>query len=69
MDASGTGLLILTNLDPANRTLSENYAAFVDEMLSWNLDEIGIENYFSEIGAVSTDTVKRHEDITQKFWL
>ncbi len=69
LDASGTGLLILTNLDPSNRVLSEHYHEFIDEMLSWDLAEIEPSNYFKEIGVTSTNTVLQHEDISRKFWL
>jgi len=69
LDSSPTGLVLITNLDPSNTALSDNYARFVEDMLAWNLEEIGIQALFAEMRVGAASKLQAHEDITQKFWL
>jgi hypothetical protein len=69
IDAAPTGLVLITNLDPANMALSENYQEHVTEMFSWDLSKIGIPNYFAEMNVISTSLMSTSEGITERFWL
>jgi hypothetical protein len=69
LDASPTGLVLITNLDPTNTKLREGYAGYVDEMLSWNLDEIGVEALFAEMEVESTSAIETSEQLGARFSL
>jgi len=69
LDAAPTGLVLITNLDPADQTLAANYDRLVGEMMSWLLEDIGLAAYHDEMGIVSTSRLQRSEDITERFWL
>ena len=69
IDAASTGLVLITRLDPANTTLADNYHSHLGEMFSWDLGEIGIENYFSEMNLTSAAVLGTPEGITGRFWL
>ena len=69
LDSSPTGLVLITNFDPGNTTLSNSYSRCVQDMLSWNLDEIGTAALFAEMDVCSTLGLQAHEDISKKFWL
>jgi len=69
LDAAPTGLVLITNLDPGNESLSETYNACVSEMLDWKLEDIGLSAYQSEMGLQSAHDFDQHEDITTRFWL
>lgn len=69
VDATPTGLVLVTNLDPGNMTLSDGYAGFVEQMLGWNLEEIGTPELLAEMQVEPTSELQMHENITQKFWL
>ena len=69
LDAAPTGLMLITNLDPANRRLEGNYNAHVAEMLTWSLEDIGLPDYHHEMEVQSTHRFERHEDLTTRFWL
>ena len=57
LDASPTGMVLLTRLDPASFTLHANYDRYVEEMLGWSLDEIGVPALFDELGVQSTEII------------
>lgn len=69
LDASPTGLLLVTNLDPASTALHDDYQNCVRTMLGWSLDEIGIDPLFGELDIQSTESVMTHERMTRLFWL
>lgn len=69
LDCAPSGLILVTNLDPGSTILSEGYADLVEEMLSWDLAQIGIPSLFDELRVESTRGLQLHEDITQRFWL
>lgn len=69
LDANPTGLVIITNLDPASTALRRDYAAHVDRMLGWLLEEIGIRNLFNEMQVEPTAAIASHHQITARFWL
>jgi len=61
LDASPTGLLLVTNLDPASTVLSDSYFSLVDEMRNWTLEGIGLNELGAEIGMFSTEAVDTAE--------
>jgi hypothetical protein len=69
LDAEPSGLVVITNLNPQDRSLSDGYSKHVEQMLSWNLEEIGLTGLFSEFGILSTSLMQAHDDITKRFWL
>lgn len=69
LDAAPTGLVLVTNLNPSNTILSDNYADLVGEMMSWDLREIGIQNFFDEMRIEPTSVLVTDEAITRRFWL
>ena len=69
LDAATTGLVLITNLDTANRDLAKDYRGCVDDMLSWHLTEMGLPALYSELRVESTDSLAADEAITGRFWL
>lgn len=49
LDAAPTGLVIVSNLDPHNTVLEENYEAVLQEYLNITLHDYGIDRYFSSL--------------------
>lgn len=69
VDASPTGLVLITNLDPTSKKLSDGYPEYVSEMLSWSLDEIGVQALFHEMRVEPTSVIEIDEQFTARFWL
>lgn len=67
--APPTGLVLITNLDPASRALTQNYNRLVDEMLAMRLDEIGIDRLHEEMQPQPQSALDSEEKITARFWL
>ena len=65
LDSAPTGLVVISNLDPGSRQLSEQYEDMVSEMLSWDLDAIGVGNLFAEMGIQGTSVLEDEETIVQ----
>lgn len=63
LDAAPTGLVLITNLDPQNNMLSESEDQFVEEMMSWSLEEITLAGYYKEIGVESEINLRQPEQI------
>jgi hypothetical protein len=68
-DARPSGLIIVTNLDPSNTELTRDYARHVDAMLSWRLEDMGLDALLLELGVESTDALATDERITARYWL
>ena len=68
-DAGPTGLVVITNLDPNSRILTEKYQEIVSEMFKLSLDEIGIEGYFDLLNVEPTSAIMSDEKLTGRFWL
>ncbi len=49
VDAAPTGLVIVSNLDPHNCTLSESYDEILKEFLDVEIEEYGVQEYFSSL--------------------
>ena len=56
VDAPPTGLVLITNLDPANVVLEQNYQAILDTYLNLHLGSYGIERLHREAKIISTAT-------------
>lgn len=69
LDAQSTGLVLVTNLDPASKILSDSYADHVKAMLSWRLEDIGLAALFEELQVESAAGLVSEEQITARFWL
>jgi len=69
LDAQSTGLVLITNLSPASRVLSEGYAQHVKAMLSWDLQELGLPSIHQELGVESAFNLTTDEQVTGRFWL
>jgi hypothetical protein len=63
LDAPPTGLILVTNLDPASRVLENGYRAIVDEFSQLNLESLGLDKLSEELGVISTAKLKTFEDI------
>lgn len=55
LDAPPTGLVLVTNLEPGNRVLRDNYNEIMDFYLDLDLGEYGVERLHSELNVVSTE--------------
>jgi hypothetical protein len=69
LDSAPTGLVLVTNLNPDNAAFSDTYTSHVQEMISWDIRDMGIANYFKEMEVESTNALASHEQITARFWL
>ena len=69
LDASPTGLVLITNLDPCSTVLTDGYVAIVREMMSLSLEEISLEGLFSAVNLESTSVIATRERAAQRFWL
>jgi hypothetical protein len=69
LDAFPTGLACISDLDPSSTTLSDNYYAIVEQMLSWSLEEIGLIEYHRMVNVEPTSVVDSYEKITRRVWL
>ncbi len=69
LDSNPTGLVLITNLDPASTVLQDQYSALVQEMLSFDLAQIGLQSLFAEMNVESSETLLQHEELTKRFWL
>lgn len=69
LDAAPTGLVLITNLDPNNKKLYEDYSDCVTKMMSWSLDEIGVAALFNEMQVAPTSSIENNEQLTAHFYL
>ena len=69
LDASPTGLVLITNLDPSNHSLFNDYQSCVADMLSWHIKDIGLPELFHELAVEPCSMVSLDEQITSRFWL
>jgi hypothetical protein len=69
LDAAPTGLVLITNLDPASTQLQNGYSGFVRDMLGWSLASLTLPGFYREIGVEPAQNLHAEEDITARFWL
>lgn len=66
LDAQPSGLVFVTSLDPQSTVLADCYASIVNEMLSWSLDDIGVESFLRTIDPQPTALFDTSEAIIQR---
>lgn len=69
LDAPPTGLVLVTNLNPGSTLLTDGYTSITREMLSWSLDDIGIDAFFASVKLESTSVIETKERMARRFWL
>lgn len=69
LDAQPTGLLLVTNLDPASTTLRQHYAKILDWMFARALSEYTLARLHADLGIESTAAIASDEQVTARFWL
>lgn len=69
LDAPPTGLVCITNLDPQNRTLFEQYGEIVRAMMAYSFDDMSIEDFCAHVGVESTSAIESREQLSARFWL
>ena len=67
-NASPTGLVAITNLDPASTVLCESYFDIISEFREMALGNDG-EAYLSELNIIDTLQTDSHERLSRMFWL
>jgi hypothetical protein len=65
LDASPTGLILVTSLDPKSDVLSVSYDKILDEFGSMTLEEFGVDSLMAELGIVSTMNFQTLEDVSR----
>ncbi len=55
VDAPPSGLVLVTNLDPENHVLQDNYHAIVDTYLGYDLGVYGVKRLHHEANIASTE--------------
>jgi len=68
-DASPTGLVLITNLDPTNTALSDNYFELVESMRLAEPQDGSLAQFFGEIGITPCSTIDNWSEISHYFWL
>lgn len=67
LDASPTGLIVITCLDPTSSLFSEKYFDLIDEFRSMTSDDL--LHFVSTLNIMSTKDMQTFEDISQFLWL
>jgi hypothetical protein len=62
-DASPTGLVLVTNLDPSNTALYHRHDAITQEMASLRLEDIGLGNWVRSLALRPTTSISKQEQI------
>ena len=68
-DASATGLVLITNLDPASTVLQATYAASLREIRSMDLETYGLRRFIDELQLERTSDYRIEADFAARFWL
>jgi hypothetical protein len=69
LDAPPTGLVLITNLNPASRVLDEDYFRICTELASVDLLSYGLERHFAECDIHNTRQLTTAQDFAARFWL
>jgi hypothetical protein len=69
IDARPTGLVIVSGLQPENAVLLNRYDEIERDMLSWNLDTVGVSALFDELAVRPTSTISEPENIRNMWQL
>jgi hypothetical protein len=68
-DAALTGLVVVTNLDPASQILSEKYVEAVDAFAALDLPEYGLQRYIDELNMRDARIVADPIQLARFVWL
>jgi Methyltransferase domain len=68
-NAVPTGLVAITNLDPASRVLADHYFQIVAEYRKITLQQYGVERYMKALNIEDTRAISTFEEIAELFWL
>jgi hypothetical protein len=68
-NAGPTGLVAVTNLDPASGVLADQYFHIIAEYRKTTLHEYGIERYMQALNIEDTRTISTFAEIAELFWL
>lgn len=69
VDASPTGLILVTNLDAKSSNLEDNYFKICEEFGSLSILDYGLERFVSELPLISTAEFQDLTTIARRFWL
>lgn len=69
LDSGPTGMVLVTKLDPASTLLADRYWEIVDTMMSWQLEDGGLQRLHAELPVRSTALIDEPNKITSLFWL
>ncbi len=64
-----SGLVCVTNLSPKSTVLADLYVDCVRDMMSWSLQELGIESLFTALNVEPATVLADREAISARFWL
>lgn len=68
-DSDGTGLVLITHLDPRSRVIAEHYDAMVAEVASLTLRDYGLRRYVDELHLQDTALLTDRHDLARRFRL
>jgi predicted O-methyltransferase YrrM len=68
-DSDGTGLVLITHLNPASQVITTNYDAMVAEIASLSLREYGLRRYIVELRLEDASLLTRPQDVASRFRL
>ena len=69
IDAFPTGLMLITNLDPASGVLANHYDTILSCFRALDLAKVGVKNYIESLGMIPSRSLRTIEDFSQYFWL
>ncbi|MEZ5880892.1 MAG: class I SAM-dependent methyltransferase [Nitratireductor sp.] len=69
LDCPPTGLTLVTNLNPNDRTIVESYAEIVETFSRTDLDEQLFDDFWNEVDVTSSNNLKDYFNISSIFWL
>ena len=68
-DAFPTGVVVITNLDPASCALADNYDTILASFRALDLTKFGVKQYIDSLRMIPTRNLRTIEDFSQYFWL
>ncbi len=69
IDASPTGLMLITNLDPVLGVLTNHYDTILSSFRVLDIAKVGLKNYIESLGVIPSRNLRTIEDFGQYFWL
>ncbi len=68
-DAEPTGLVVVTNLDPASTTIADNYDAMLAAIREMDLAAFGVRAFIESLDLISTRRLRTQADFSAYYWL